>query len=53
MAWANEPVVFTSLTIHVHVVNIVKVNGNNGQEQRSSANTQAYVNLSIAAQQGM
>lgn len=34
MAWANEPVVFTSLTIHFHVVKIVKMKAN-----RSSANT--------------
>ena len=34
MVWANEPVVFTSLTIHFHLVNIVKVKGNT--EHRSN-----------------
>lgn len=28
MAWTNEPVIFTILTIHFHVVNIIKMKGN-------------------------
>lgn len=36
MARANEPVVFTRLTIHFHVVNIVKRKGNTELRSRGA-----------------
>lgn len=56
MAWANEPVVFTSLTIHFHVVNIVKVKGNNEHRSKGAVPTHMakslYETVSIVANTG-
>lgn len=54
MAWANEPAVFTSLTIHFHVVNIVKMKGNPEHRHIGALPTRMawslYETLSIEAQ---
>lgn len=36
MAWANEPLVYTSLTIHFHVFNIGSMKGNSEHKSKGA-----------------
>lgn len=47
MTWANEPVVFTSLTIHLDVVNIVKMKGNSEQRRKEALPTHRDVKFIV------